>query len=68
MIDMQKGYAYQFFDFIIFQKKCNKEQRNETPRIKPKLVWELYPNSMKNFAQLQHKFPNQPNPTQTPPP
>jgi hypothetical protein len=54
------------FIILLFTKKnCNKQQRIETTRTKLELVGELNPNSMKNFAQLQHKFPNQPNPTQT---
>ncbi len=62
---MHEGYAYQFFDFIIYKKKCNKKQKIETPKTKPKLMGELNPNTMKNFAQLQHKFFNKPNSTQT---
>jgi hypothetical protein len=65
LIDMHKGYAYKFLILLFTKKNCNKEQRIKTPRTKPKLVGELNPNFMKNFAQLQHKFPNQPNPTQT---
>jgi hypothetical protein len=27
MTNMHKDYAYQFFDFIVLKKNCNKEQR-----------------------------------------
>jgi hypothetical protein len=67
MTNMHEGYAYQFFDCIAYKRKLNKEQRISTPRTKPKFVGELNCNSMKNFAQLRHKFLDPATPYTNPP-
>ncbi len=64
---MCKGYAYQFSDFNALKEITTKNKETYILKTKPKLVGELNPNSMKSFAQLQHKFPN-PTTTHTNPP
>jgi len=52
--NMHKDYAYYFFDFIVL-KKLQQQTKNKEPKFlgpKSKLVGELNPYSMKNYAQL----------------
>ncbi len=71
MMDMQKGYAHQFFDFITYIKNCNKEQRTQKVRLlEPNQnMWGvLNPNSMKNHRTLPNCSTSsltEPRPTQT---
>jgi hypothetical protein len=58
------------FILLFFLKKMQQWTKNKEPKFlgpKPKLVGELNPYSMKNYAQLQHKFLAQPHPTLTHP-
>ncbi len=70
MMDMHKGYAYQFLNFITYKKIKTKNLESYTPRTKPKHVRDLNPSSMKSHRTLPNCNPSsltQPRPTQTHP-